>query len=183
MNSVAVTGGGFWGTTNVPKVSTVAITGTAITLDRFWLDSNHLANLPAKETPFLVTVTTSTGLAVPYTIKSNAYTTEPIFINNLPGVGAISEAKLGSPLTVTWTKPTSYAIQDMYFGYQAYSPSRSDPSPTVCTGGVTMSGTAAPSATVTIPATCQGGSVGSVNLDVSVNGVNGEASTITYVIN
>jgi len=183
VSSVTVTGGGIWNTpTPVSWVSTVAITGTAITLDRFWLDSNHVATLPAKETPFYVTVTPTVGSPVTYTIKSNAYTTEPSSITNLAG-STIGVANLGNPLTVTWTKPISYAIQDMYLGYQAYAPSRGDLSPKVCTGGVTLSGTAAPSATVTIPATCQGSGVGSVNLDVSVNGVNGEASTITYVIN
>ena len=183
VSTVTVTGGGIWNTpTSVNWVSTVAVTGTGITLDRYWLDSNRLATLPEKETPFYVTVTPSVGLPVTYTLLSNAYTTEPSIITNLAG-STIGVANLGNPLTVNWTKPTSYPIKDMVLSYQAYSPSRSGPSPNVCTGGVNLSGTAVPSAAVTIPAICQGVSVGSVNLDVSVNGVNGEASTITYVIN
>jgi hypothetical protein len=182
VSSVTVTGGGFWTTTPVPKVSTVYYTGTSITLDRFWLDSNHLPKLPAKDTPFEVTVTPLSGSPVTYTIMSNAYTTEPISIANLTG-GTIDVARLGSPLTVTWTKPTSFPIRGMGFGYQAYSPSRTAPSPQVCTGGVNLIGTATPSATVTIPSTCQGNPVGSVNLDVGVNGLNGESATVTYVIN
>jgi hypothetical protein len=182
IGNVTVTGGGFWNSAAVPWVSNVAVTGTVINLDRFWLDSNHLASLPAKDTPFQVIVTPVSGPTVTYTIMSNAYTTEPISITNLSG-STIDVAKLNTPLTVTWTKPISFPIQGMIFGYQAYAPSRTAPSPLVCTGGVNLSGTAAPSATVIILPTCQGTNVGSVNLDVVVNGVNGESSTITYVIN
>jgi len=182
ISSVTVTGGGFWNTVAVPKVSTVAVTGAGINLDRFWLDSDRIAKLPAKDTPFQVIVTPVSGPTVMYTIMSNAYTTEPISITNLSG-STLSVANLDNPLAVNWTKPISFPIQGMFFGYQAYAPSRTAPSPLVCTGGVNLSGTAAPSATVTILRTCQGTDVGSVNLDVVVNGVNGEASTITYVIN
>jgi hypothetical protein len=182
ISNVTVTGGGFWNSATVPWVSNVAVTGTVINLDRFWLDSNHLASLPAKDTPFQVIVTPVSGPTVTYTIMSNAYTTEPISITNLSG-STIGVANLNNPLTVNWTKPISFPIQGMIFGYQAYAPSRTDPNPLVCTGGVNLSGTAAPSATVTILPTCQGTNVGSVNLDVVVNGVNGESSTITYVIN
>ncbi len=180
VSSVTITGGGFWNTATVPWVSNV--TGYGINLDRFWLDSNHLDKLPAKDTPFQVLVTTTTGTTIAYPILSNAYTTEPIFVTNLTG-GAIGVAKLGSPLTVNWTKPTTFPIRGMGLSYQAYNGPRGGSSTTVCTAMGTMSDPTVASATVTIPQICNGKSVVSVNLDVGVNGVNGESATVTYVIN
>ncbi len=179
VTNVTITGGGIWNATNIPKSNVVV--GTGINLDRFWLDSNHLASFPVKDTPFQVQITTATGTNS-YTILSNAYTTEAISVTNLTG-STIDVAKLGSPLTVNWTKPVTFPISRMGLSYQAFTGLRSDPATFVCTAAGYMSDATLPSATVTIPTTCNANPVVSVNLDVWVIGVNGESTTVTYVIN
>ena len=175
VTGVTVSGGGIWNaaTDTIPD----NVVGPGYNLDRFWFDSGALPSLPPKDTPFLVSITTATGLIVDYTIPSNAYTTEPSTITN-PGV--LATLTPGVKFTIQWSKPLTFPVRGMGVGVQAYNGGRSGATLVCPADSVIMAGSGVTSADVIVPTMCGGVLVGAFNLDIGINGLNGENVSITY---
>lgn len=130
-------------------------------------------------TSFTVAVTLSSGPTATYTEISNAFTTEAIMITNLTGT-TIADATLGSPLTVNWTLPKTFAIAQVRIESVAYTGPGNDPSTFKCGTNGPVLGIAATTAQVTFPATCNGDPVLLAMVNVQVIGVNGEHEITEY---
>ena len=129
--------------------------------------------------PFTVVVTPFSGLTVTYTQTLNAITTEPISITNLTGGSILTDAHLGSPLTVDWTLPKTFAISNIRIGTVAYSgPSNSFKCDDM--GMQAVLGITTTTAQVTIPATCNSLPTAQAEIYLQVYGINGELTQVYY---
>ena len=85
-------------------------------LDHFYLGTGPLSTLVPAGTSFTLTLTPSSGSPVSYTLRSNTFTTEPIFI---AGVGlashALSAVTFGQPMTFSWTLPSTFPVAELYW--------------------------------------------------------------------
>jgi hypothetical protein len=115
--------------------------------------------------------------AVPYVFKTNASTSETISITNLQGT-TLAAAQLGEPLTVQWTLPQTYAVENVRLtavlksDYQYFNE--------LCDVAGPFLSVTATSGTITLPATCYGKAVLRAAVYVTAEGVNGERSVAVY---
>ena len=132
-------------------------------------------------TLFTVVVTPTSGPTVTYTQAVNAITTEAIRVTNLTA-SSMADAHPGTPLTVNWTLPKTFAIGQIKVGTVAYSGPLNDPSTVKCDdmGEQVVLGTASTTAQVTIPATCNSVATAQAEIYLQVYGINGELSMVFY---
>jgi hypothetical protein len=147
--------------------------------DNYFINSGPLATLLPAGTPITLTLSPGTGQPVSYTLETNAFTTEAISITNLTG-SALANARLGETLDVEWTLPHTYPIASIGLHALTFTGASSDPSALQCEVNGTVAGLDATSGTLTIPTTCAGQPVLSVNINLSVDGVNGERNQVIY---
>lgn len=137
--------------------------------------------LPAAGTPVNVTLTKSTGGTAAYAIPLNAFTTELIQITT-PSPSTTS-VRAGT-LTVAWTLPRTYSAQVVKLNVQTFTSDQTAPgSGYQCFEDSAKVAATATTATVTIPATCNGLPVRQVNVAVATEGMNGERSVVTQQMN
>jgi hypothetical protein len=178
VTAVTITGGGIWNsaTTLTQGATSVEASGN---FDNFFINSGTLGTLVPAGTNFTLTLTRADASQVSYVVPSNAFTTELISITSPTG-HALSDASLGQPLSVSWTLPTTFAIRNIQLMAIGFNGPSNDPSTEQCfTEGPVLSPTAT-TAQIIIPATCAGENVVSVNINLSVNGVNGERNQVIY---
>lgn len=186
LTGTTISGGGLWsntalqaGPTGVREVEPTPGTLQTIQLDQYFKNSGPLGTLIAAGTPFTVNLARSSGSPVTYEIQTNAFTTEPISITNLTG-STLADAQLGQPLQVSWTLPQTYAIANVQLIALVFTGSSADPASLQCEANGPILSAAATSATITIPDMCNGQPVMAVNLNLSVNGINGERNQVIY---
>jgi hypothetical protein len=91
---------------------------------------------------------------------------------------APADAALGQPLTVEWTLPQGFTISSVQLGARATSGELNTPlNCSVSSGPLAATAT---SATITIPNVCEGRTVHSVDLQVTVTGAGGQQSSDTH---
>lgn len=137
--------------------------------------------LPAAGTVYTVTLNPLQGTPVSYAIPLNAFTTEAAPITSPTG-SSLADAHLGGSLGVSWSLPTTYAVRQIQLLALVYTGHQNDPSTFQCYSPEAIVGVTATSGTLNIPATCNGLPVVSVNVNLSVRGVNGERSLTIYML-
>ena len=137
--------------------------------------------LPAAGSVYTVTLNPLQGTPVSYAIPLNAFTTEAAPITSPTG-SSLADAHLGGSLNVSWRLPTTYAVRQVGLMAIVFTGIQSDPSTLSCYSQEAIVGPAATSGTLDIPATCNGRPVVSVNVNLSVRGVNGERSQTIYML-
>jgi hypothetical protein len=128
---------------------------------------------PPAGTPFVVTLSPVSRPQTMVTLRSNAFTTEGIVMRG-PGGGRLADARLGQPLTVSWTLPVTYQVDnlDLYGNVESAQYRCDADGPDV--------GPRATTGTVTFPATCRGEAVTRAYVNVSTRGPNGERSVADW---
>jgi hypothetical protein len=150
--------------------------------DMGWVDLTE--PIPAG-TLFKFALTEPSKSVVDYTLPSNASTTEQIKITSPTGDTLSSYSDTWNiPWTVTWTLPTTFPIAFVYLGAETYTtPANQKNSSTIqCEiSGTTNTVTAGfPTAgTITIPDSCKGEPIQFMEIEVMVEGVNGEIAQAT----
>jgi hypothetical protein len=146
-------------------------------LDVFVTNTGAMSGpLPAAGTPVTITLTTASG-NVQYAIPINAWTTEQIRITS-PGTTSIP----AGPLSLSWTRPATYAVQTVKLGLIAFTGSSSDPNAFQCISDAQVAATAS-TAQIDVPATCNGLPVKTVSVNLATEGPNGERSFALYEAN
>jgi len=184
ISTVTISGGGLFTNANVPKSGTtdfedIAATPTTtltVEKDAFFLQQD-LVNFPPAGTVFTFTVTPVSGPASTFTVTTVATTTEPISITSPTG-HTLADATLGQPLTVTWTRPTTFAVESMNLGGHISTAGNA----AQCQVDVSVAATAS-SGTITFPSTCpvtNGQPAAGATINVSANGPNGERNIVLY---
>jgi hypothetical protein len=101
----------------------------------------------------------------------------PVQLKGVIGT-APADAALGQPLTVEWTLPQGFTISSVQLGATATSGELNNPlNCSVSSGPLPATAT---SATITIPNMCEGRTVHSVDLQVTVTGAGGQQSADTH---
>ncbi len=148
--------------------------------DNGWLGLGS-ATIPAG-TVFTYALTPVSGPVVDYTWINNASTTESIAITS-PTSGSLSSYTLDQPMTVTWTLPTTFPIAGAGLGAEVYTSWPVNSSTVQCeiAGSTTPPpGAGFPtSGTITIPSMCNGSPVVFMEIEVGVEGINGEIEQAT----
>ena len=110
-------------------------------------------------TSFTLTLAPSSGSPVSYTLRSNTFTTEPIFI---AGVGlashALSAVTFGQPMMFSWTLPSTFPVAELVLDFAVFTGHGQEPGSFECmaTNPPLLANTAT-SGAITIPAsTCNG---------------------------
>ena len=85
------------------------------------------------------------------------------------------DATLGQPLTVTWTPPTTFAVEAINLGGHVSTEGNAFE----CQVDVNVAATAS-SGAITFPSTCHGQPATGATINVSANGPNGERNIILY---
>jgi len=137
--------------------------------------------LPAAGTVYTVTLNPLQGTPASYAIPLNAFTTEAAPITSPTG-SSLADAHLGGSLGVSWSLPTTYAVRQIQLLALVYTGHQNDPSTFQCYSQEAIVGVTATLGTLDIPATCNGLPVVSVNVNLSVRGVNGERSLAIYTL-
>lgn len=137
--------------------------------------------LPAAGTVYTVTLNPLQGTPVSYAMALNAFTTEAAPITSPTG-SSLADAHPGGSLTVAWRLPTTYAVRQIGLMALVFTGQQNEPSTFQCYSQEAIVGVTATSGTLQIPATCNGLPVVSVNLNLSVRGVNGERSLTIYTL-
>jgi Big-like domain-containing protein len=186
VSGVTISGGGIWtdaplqpGSTSVEEVEPTPGTVQQILRDTYFGNSGALSELVPAGTPFTFVLTPPSGPPVTYTLKTNAFTTEAISITNPTG-STLADANLGQSLDVTWTLPSTYPIAHVQLTALTFTGDSNDPQTLQCEVDGPILTTSATSGTISIPPTCSGQPVASVNLNLSVDGVNGERNQVIY---
>ena len=185
VSAITVTGGGIFSNDPVRKSSVTEIgetlqptptTTLTIALDAFITDAD-LPSTFTSGTVFTVAVTPVSGPSVSYAVVSSGrLATEGITITSPTG-HTLADAKLGQPLTVSWTLPQTFAIESIHLGGQV----------STATGNTGFScgveeevAPTATSGTITLPSMCNGQAAVEAGIIVSVKGRNGERAHIFY---
>jgi hypothetical protein len=166
--------------TTVDTFSPTPTTTLIVNLDQFDQASDFLTSLIPAGTLFTFAVTPASGPVTNYTLPSNAFTTEAIFIT-APTSSSLASYTLGQPFQATWTLPTTFAISEVKLSVLAFTGLQSNPSTLECNTEQSFA-TTATSGMITIPATCAGQPVANVNLNLNVNGVNGERALVIFFL-
>lgn len=179
IGSVAVTGGS--GSITMSRGSSV-VDDSGTLRDSFFGTTGPISGaLPAAGTIYTVTLNPVQGVPVSYAEPLNAFTTEGVPITSPTG-STLADAHLGGSLSVSWRLPTTYAVRDMGLLALVYTGAQNDPSSFQCYSPEAIVGASATSGTLDIPATCNGLPVVSVNVNLSVRGVNGERSLTIHTL-
>jgi len=182
VTSITITGGNLWnnaalkqGPTTVDTYQPTPTTTLTVKSDGYFIGSGPLtAPIPAG-TNFAITFNLVSGSPVTYTVASNAVTTDPVIFTGLPSA-SMSSITFNQPMTFKWTLPTTYPIARVRLGASIFTGTQSNPSTFNCNvDGQDLSATTV-STSITIPSTCNGLPVVQVNLNLGVDGVNGERS-------
>jgi hypothetical protein len=173
-----ISGGGIWdNATLIKQLETVDALGHH---DAFELMADVVGTPVPAGTPFTVMVTPVSGPTVTYTETLNAFTNEPISILTPTGT-AISDAKLGQPLTVSWTLPKTYAVAQVWVDYAVFTGPQNDINTKECKLMGPALGIAATQTTITFPDTCVSSKdVKMAIFSLQVIGVNGENNMVHY---
>jgi hypothetical protein len=178
VSGVTISGGGIWSGATLTQSGVVS--NPSGTLDHFYINSGPLlATLPPAGSPFTLTLTLATGGSVSYTLPINSWTNEAISITSPTG-SSLADANLGSTLPVNWTLPKTFPIARVKLSVLTFTGDQTLPSTIQCDTDGPILGITATSATVTVPATCSGMPVLQVNLNLDVEGVNGEREQVIY---
>lgn len=156
----------------------------SLTLENFFLNTGPIvtANLPAAGTPLTVSMLPAGGgTPVTTTVNLNAWTSEPVAFT-APTGSALSDLVLGAATPVSWTLPSTYAIQSVQLSAIAFDGDSSLASTTACIADAAPLPKNAHSGSVVIPATCAGRPVVQVNLNLGITGVNGERSVAIFAL-
>jgi hypothetical protein len=137
--------------------------------------------LPAAGTVYTVTLNPLQGAPVSYAVPLNAFTTEGVAITS-PTSSSLADAHLNGSLSVSWRLPTTYAVQQIHLGAIVFTGNQGDPLTFSCYSPEAIVGVTATSGTLNVPGTCQGLPVVSVNVNLTVKGVNGERSQTIYML-
>ncbi len=134
--------------------------------------------------PFTVVLSPTSGPTATYTQTLNAITTEPIMATSPTG-STLADAHPGTPLTVSWTLPKTFAVSQIKVGTVAYTGPPNDPMTVKCDdqGEKVVLGITSTTAQVTIPATCGTGAPNNTmqaEIYIQVYGINGELSQVYY---
>lgn len=184
ISTVTISGGGLFTNANVPKSGTTdfeeiaATPTTTLTLekDAFFL-SQDLTDFPPAGTVFTFTVTPVSGPISTFTVATVATTTEPISLSTPTG-HTLADATLDQPLTVTWTRPTTFAVESINLG--GHVSTSLDPNAGFsCQVDIDVAATAS-SGTITFPSTCNNLPTAAATINVSANGPNGERNIVLY---
>jgi hypothetical protein len=167
-------------TGNAPltKQLQAVVDDSGLLLDHFFFNTGALTPpLPAVGTLFTLTLSKAAGGTAAYTVPLNAFTTELIQVTNPIGV-TLADAHVGGALPVSWTLPSTYAISKVKANaiVQTANFQCNVEPPNVL--AITATST-----TLTMPATCNGEAITSVDINLSVQGVNGERSFVLYLMN
>jgi hypothetical protein len=149
---------------------------TGLQLDTFFANTGPITGtLPAAGTPLTFTLQTAASGTVTYTLPLNAFTTELIQITSPTGTVVPAGA-----LTVTWTLPTTYAVQRTELHALVYTGDQTQPTSEQCSTEDAVVSPTATSGTLVIPSTCNNKPVVEVNLNLATEGANGERSMVVY---
>jgi hypothetical protein len=176
--------GGDW--TDRQLVANAAIVDPAVTLDHYIVNNacETPASLPSAGIIYTVKLTTASG-TVNYQEILNTSTTDAVVVTS-PIITKLADAHPGSPLTVTWRLPTTFPITSVKLSAIGFTGSSSDAATLSCNSDVTgtnaVLAVTSTSGAVTIPATCGGKTVTEANLNLSVDGVNGERAIVIYTL-
>lgn len=150
-----------------------------IKFDTFFSGTNDLAPpLPAAGTLFDFTLNNVGGGSVKYTIPLNAFTTELIQVTS-PTASTLVDANLDNELKVVWTLPTTYAVASVQLIGLTFTGSSSDPNSFQCTTDKDL-GKTSTTGTLVLPSLCNGLPVKEASINVNINGIHGERSTVIY---
>lgn len=175
----SVTAGSGSGSIAMTRGSTV-VDDAGLLRDSFYGAADVVSGaLPAAGTIYTVTLNPLQGAAVSYPIPLNAFTTEAAPITS-PTSSSLADANLGRSLSVSWRLPTTYAVQHIGLLAIVSTGVESDPSTFSCYSPEAIVGATATSGTLDVPSTCRGLPVLSVNINLTVKGVNGERSQTIY---
>lgn len=182
LQSVAISGGGIFDATPVPKGPETRITRwkptptseVEVRWDMFYVGAD-LQEFPAPGTEFQLTLTPVTGPPQVLTLVSGGTTTETVLVIQPTGHDLAANAHPGTPLTAQWTLPSTFAVERIEFSGTGRSASYAE--------DVEAAGLITPSTTlgtVTIPATISGEAVTVADFWLSFEGPNGESIVIVY---
>jgi hypothetical protein len=178
VSGVTISGGGIWSGATLTQSGIVS--DPSGTLDHFYINSGPLlATLPPAGSPFTLTLALASGGSVSYTLPINSWTDEAISITSPTG-SSLLDANLGSPLDVSWTLPTTFPIARVKLSVLTFTGDQTLPQTIQCDTDGPVLGITAKTAVVTVPTTCSGMPVLEVNLNLSVDGVNGEREEVIY---
>jgi hypothetical protein len=127
-----------------------------------------------------VTLQRAAGGAVSYAIPLNAFTTELVPVTGVTGLSGT--AATAGAHTLTWTLPTTYAVERVRLTVLTFTDDPSSSSGLQCVDDGPVLATTATSGTVSVAATCGGQPVRFANFNVAVDGVNGERSMTIYSV-
>jgi hypothetical protein len=181
VSGVTISGGGW---TARKLIANATVVDPAGLLDFYIVDNSceTPASIPAAGTVYTFALATANG-TVTYQETLNTATTDATVITS-PTTTSLADAHPGSPLTVIWRLPTTFPIARIKLHAIGYTGSQNDAATLSCnsdtTGSDPILGTTSTSGAVTIPATCGGKPVTEANLNLNVDGVNGERATVIY---
>jgi hypothetical protein len=136
---------------------------------------NTLSNMAVTVgSTYTVTIPVSTG-SVSYPFTMGAVTNEAISITGL--TAGLANAKLGTPLTVNWTLPSTFTV----LGVQLDGSSQNGATNCYPVGSPPLLPATATSSTITLPATCGGPAATGAAVTVSIWGANGEKTHAQFV--
>jgi hypothetical protein len=177
VTGATVTGGEIW--QDAALTHGADMVDEEVRLDNYFINSGPLASLLPAGTPFTLTLARSTGGSASYTLETNAFTTEAISITSPTG-STLADAQLGQTLNVEWSLPHTYPIASIQLHALVFTGDSNDPNTLQCEADGQLSGLDATSGTLVIPATCGGQPVVQANINLSVDGVNGERNQVIY---
>jgi hypothetical protein len=151
-------------------------------LDSFLGNTGPLpaGSLPAAGTVYAVTLSRSSGDAI-VDVPINAFTNEPVPLVTPTG-STLADAHLGGTLDVSWHLPMTYAVREIRLSALVFTGAQDSQDTFQCEAPQSVVASTATAGTVNVPALCNGKSVTSVNVNLSINGVNGERSQTIYML-
>lgn len=155
-----------------------------LNFDNFFLNTGPIAaaSLPAAGTPITASMTLAvSGAAIPASVALKAWTSDPVTIT-APTNSALASIVFNAQTPVSWTLPSTYAIQNVQLSVIVFTGPSDTPATKQCFGTEASLAKNATSGSVVIASTCAGLPVVQANLNLGVNGVNGERSQSIFAI-
>lgn len=155
-------------------------------LDSFQASTGPLpgSSLPPAGSLYQVIMTSTAGgatSALANGVPVNSFTTEPVPLTTPTG-STLADAHLGGSLNVSWNLPTTYAVRQIELSALVFTGSQGGQPASQCESPHSVTGPSATSGTISVPATCNGKPVASVNVNLTITGVDGERSQTVYVM-
>lgn len=155
-----------------------------LSFDTFLLNTGPIAaaSRPAAGSPITASMTLAvSGAAIPATVALNAWTSDPVTIT-APTNSALASIVFGAQTPVSWALPSTYAVQNVKLHVIVFTGPSDNPATKQCSGTEASLAKNATSGSVVIASTCAGLPVVQANLNLGVNGVNGERSESIFTI-